>query len=58
MELVADKVRKQIIFDVDPDLHAEIKAIAALKKITMNNWIHRAINEQFKKDRRIFVEEK
>ena len=44
--------RKQIIFDVNPGLHAEIKAMAALKMMSMNNWMQRAILEQLKKDKK------
>jgi predicted HicB family RNase H-like nuclease len=43
------KKRKQIAFDIDPELHKRIKADAALKGISINLWMAMAIYQKFKR---------
>lgn len=45
-----DKKRKQIIFDVSEDIHREIKVFSAMRNITMNRWMQKAINERLAKE--------
>jgi predicted HicB family RNase H-like nuclease len=42
--------RKQMAFDVAPELHREIKKIAAHFGISINRWMARAIHDRLKKD--------
>jgi len=42
------KKRKQICFDVHPNLHKEIKLIALKENISMNLWIQRVITKALK----------
>lgn len=37
------KQRKQMAFDVHPDLHREIKIIAAKRNISISLWINRVL---------------
>jgi len=43
------KKRKQLAFDIDPELHKLIKADAAQKGISINLWMAIAIYEKMKK---------
>lgn len=43
------KKRKQICFDIDPNTHMAIKIDAAIKNISMNLWLMRAIYQALKK---------
>lgn len=45
------KKRKQIIFDLNEDVHREIKVFAAMRNITMNRWMQKAINERLIKEK-------
>lgn len=45
-----NKKRKQIIFDINEDIHRQIKIFAAMRNITMNRWIQKAITERIKKE--------
>ena len=45
-----NKKRKQIIFDINEDIHRQIKIFAATRNITMNRWIQKAITERIKKE--------
>jgi len=45
-----EKKRKQIIFDVTEDIHRQIKIFAAMRNITMNRWMQKAINERIAKE--------
>lgn len=44
------KKRKQLCFDIDPDMHAEIKILAIRRGISLNNWITRALVSRIKKE--------
>lgn len=46
------KERKQIIFDIHPEIHRQIKVYSAMRNISMNNWMQRAINERLEKEKR------
>lgn len=45
-----EKKRKQIIFDVSEEVHRQIKIFAAMRNITMNRWMQKAINERIEKE--------
>lgn len=48
--MTEEKKRKQIIFDVSEDIHKQIKIFAAMRNITMNRWMQKAINERIAKE--------
>jgi len=43
------KKRKQLAFDIDPELHKKIKSDAALQGISINLWMAIAIYEKLKR---------
>lgn len=45
-----EKKRKQIVFDIHPDLHQQIKILAAQCNISMNLWMTRAIIQKIARD--------
>jgi predicted HicB family RNase H-like nuclease len=45
------KKRKQMCFDIDPQILIEIKVIAARRNISKNLWVHRALVAALKKER-------
>jgi len=45
-----EKKRKQIAFDINPEIHQIIKILAAKRGISINLWLHRAIQERIKKE--------
>jgi len=45
-----DKKRKQIVFDVSEDIHRQIKIFSAMRNITMNRWMQKAIDERIQKE--------
>lgn len=47
--------RTQISFDIHPDLHAQIKIAAAIRNISMNLWLTRAIHEALKKEKQPII---
>ena len=48
-EIMEDKKkRKQLCFDVHPNLHKEIKLRALQENISVNLWIHRVITKALK----------
>ena len=44
--------RKQICFEVQPEVHTEVKIAAAKRNISMNLWLHRLIMEALAKERK------
>ncbi len=44
------KKRTQIAFDVNPEMHHQVKILAAMRNISMNLWIARAINDRIAKE--------
>ena len=42
--------RKKIIFDIPLELHTQIKVHAAMKRMSMSLWIHRALLDRIKKE--------
>lgn len=44
------KKRTQIAFDVNPEVHKQVKILAAIRNISMNLWIARAINDRILKE--------
>ena len=50
--------RHQIIFDVTQELHTKVKILSALRNITMNRWMQRAINERIQKEQQYDVKDK
>lgn len=49
-----DKIvkRKQIAFDILPEIHKQVKMLALMRNISMNIWMKRAIINQIKKETR------
>lgn len=45
-----NKKRKQIIFDINEDIHKQVKIFAAKRNITMARWMQKAINERLQKE--------
>ena len=46
------KQRKQMIFDINPELHMQVKIMAARRNVSLSLWVTRAIYEQLKKETR------
>jgi len=46
------KKRTQIAFDVNPELHKQVKILAAMRNISMNLWIHRALVREINRQKR------
>lgn len=44
------KLRKQMAFDVHPEIHQTIKVLAARQKISINMWMARAIQDRIAKE--------
>ena len=49
---------KRMSFDVDEHMHSEVKAIAALKYITIQKYAIRAINKQLNEDKKYLSKDK
>lgn len=45
-----EKNRKQIIFDVTPEMHTQIKVLSAMRNISMNLFMVRAIADKIAKE--------
>jgi hypothetical protein len=46
-----ERKRKQISFDVLPDLHQQVKLSATRRNISMTLWMHRAIQAFLKAEK-------
>jgi predicted HicB family RNase H-like nuclease len=46
-----DKKRKQIAFEILPELHQQIKISAAKRNISMTLWMQRAIQASLKEEK-------
>ena len=44
------KIRKQMVFDVNPEIHQQVKVLAAIRNISMNLWMARAIQDRIAKE--------
>jgi predicted HicB family RNase H-like nuclease len=44
------KIRKQITFDVNPEIHQQVKVLAAIRNISINLWMARAIQDRIAKE--------
>jgi predicted HicB family RNase H-like nuclease len=44
------KKRKQMAFDVSPEIHQQIKILAAYRNISINLWMARAIADRIAKE--------
>ena len=45
-----EKKRTQISFDIHPEIHTQIKILAAMRNISMTLWIMRAIRDRIAKE--------
>ena len=45
-----NKKRTQIAFDVNPEIRTQIKILAAIRNISMNCWLMRAIQDRIVKE--------
>lgn len=44
------KKRTQMTFDINPEIHHQVKVLAAIRNISMNLWVARAINDRIAKE--------
>lgn len=44
------KKRKQMAFDISPEVHQQVKTLSAMRNISMNLWIARAIHDRIAKE--------
>ena len=44
------KIRKQLAFDISPEMHQQVKIFAARRGISINNWMQRAVVERIQKE--------
>jgi predicted HicB family RNase H-like nuclease len=44
------KKRTQMTFDIHPEIHQQVKILAAIRNISMNLWVARAINDRIAKE--------
>ncbi len=49
---MSDKIRlrKQISFDIDPEIHKQIKILATTRNVSINLWMMRAIADRIAKE--------
>jgi predicted HicB family RNase H-like nuclease len=52
INIMEKKKRTQIAFDVNPELHKQVKILAAMRNISMNLWIHRALVREINRQKR------
>jgi predicted HicB family RNase H-like nuclease len=48
--MTENKKRKQMAFDINPDIHQQVKILAAIRNISVNLWVARAINDRIAKE--------
>ena len=53
-----NKKRKQLAFDISPEIHQQVKILAARRNISMNLWMMRAVMERIAKETKYDKEEK
>jgi len=46
------KKRTQMAFDINPELHQQVKILSAMRNISMNLWLHRAILREVNRQKR------
>lgn len=46
------KKRKQITFDIHPEIHHKVKVLAATRNISINLWVHRALIREIDRQQR------
>lgn len=44
--------RKQMAFDISPEMHREVKILAAMRNISVSCWVTRAINDRIIKEKK------
>ncbi len=44
------KKRKQMAFDISQEMHQQVKVLAAIRNISMNLWVARAIADRIAKE--------
>lgn len=44
------KKRKQMAFDIHPEIHQQVKILAAMRNISISCWMSRAINDRIAKE--------
>lgn len=44
------KPRKQMAFDITPEMHQQVKVLAAIRNISVSLWIMRAIRDRIAKE--------
>lgn len=52
------KKRKQLAFDISPEIHQQVKILAARRNISMNLWMNRAVIERIAKETKYDKEDK
>lgn len=52
-----DKKRKQIVFNIHPELHKQVKILATQCNISMNLWMTRAIIQKIARDKSSITQE-
>jgi predicted HicB family RNase H-like nuclease len=48
--MIENKKRTQITFDINPEIKQKVKILAALRNISINLWVSRAINDRITKE--------
>lgn len=46
------KKRTQMAFDINPEVHREVKILAAMRNISINLWMARAIRDRIEKEKK------
>lgn len=44
------KKRTQMTFDINPEIHHQVKILAAIRNISANLWVERAIRDRIAKE--------
>jgi predicted HicB family RNase H-like nuclease len=44
------KKRTQMAFDINPEVHKQVKVLAAMRNISINLWVARAISDRIAKE--------
>ncbi len=50
--MINEKKRKQMAFDISPEMHQQVKILAATRNISINLWMARAIQDRIAKENR------
>jgi predicted HicB family RNase H-like nuclease len=48
--MIEKKKRTQMAFDIQPEIHTQVKVLAAIRNISVSLWVTRAIKDRIVKE--------